>query len=65
MTDERKEKLDAIGFLWKVRERADWNDRYQELVEYKNENGHCVVPQVSFRGLKTYIPKHITYYTSL
>ena len=47
MTDERKEKLDALGFLWKVRERADWNDRYEQLLEYKKENGHCVVPQVN------------------
>ncbi|KAL7476232.1 hypothetical protein ACHAW6_002111 [Cyclotella cf. meneghiniana] len=45
MTDERKEKLDAIGFVWKVRERADWNDRYEQLLEFKKENGHCVVPQ--------------------
>lgn len=46
MTDERKVKLDSLGFLWKVRERADWNDRYEQLLEYKKENGHCVVPQV-------------------
>jgi hypothetical protein len=37
MTDERKEKLDELGFLWKVRERADWNDRYEQLLEYKKE----------------------------
>ena len=47
MTDERKQKLDEIGFVWKVRERADWNDRYEQLLEYKKENGNCVVPQVS------------------
>ena len=47
MTDDRKQKLDALGFIWKVRERADWNDRYEQLLEYKKENGHCVVPQVS------------------
>ena len=46
MTDERKQKLDDLGFVWKVRERADWNDRYEQLLEYKKENGNCVVPQV-------------------
>mmetsp|Transcript_1702 Transcript_1702/g.3728 ORF Transcript_1702/g.3728 Transcript_1702/m.3728 type:complete len:541 (+) Transcript_1702:133-1755(+) len=45
MTDERKAKLDEIGFVWKVRDRADWNDRYEQLLEFKKENGHCIVPQ--------------------
>ena len=37
MTEERCSKLDVIGFLWKVRERADWNDRYEQLLEFKKE----------------------------
>eukprot|EP00581_Thalassiosira_minuscula_P007000 CAMPEP_0183706548 /NCGR_PEP_ID=MMETSP0737-20130205/3328_1 /TAXON_ID=385413 /ORGANISM="Thalassiosira miniscula, Strain CCMP1093" /LENGTH=498 /DNA_ID=CAMNT_0025933963 /DNA_START=170 /DNA_END=1666 /DNA_ORIENTATION=+ len=45
MTEERKAKLDEIGFVWKVRDRADWNDRYEQLLEFKKENGHCIVPQ--------------------
>lgn len=45
MTDERKTKLDELGFVWKVRDRADWNDRYEQLLEFKKENGHCIVPQ--------------------
>jgi len=45
MTDERKSKLDEMGFVWKVRDRADWNDRYEQLLEFKKENGHCIVPQ--------------------
>ena len=45
LTDERKAQLDELGFIWKVRDRADWNDRYEQLLEFKKENGHCVVPQ--------------------
>lgn len=37
MTDERKNKLDELGFVWKVRDRADWNDRYEQLLEFKKE----------------------------
>ena len=37
MTDERKQKLDELGFVWKVRDRADWNDRYEQLLEFKKE----------------------------
>ncbi len=25
------------GFVWKVRDRADWNDRYEQLLEFKKE----------------------------
>mmetsp|Transcript_12198 Transcript_12198/g.21923 ORF Transcript_12198/g.21923 Transcript_12198/m.21923 type:complete len:565 (-) Transcript_12198:110-1804(-) len=45
MTEDRKAKLDEVGFVWKVRDRADWNDRYEQLLEFKKENGHCIVPQ--------------------
>ena len=45
LTDERKALLDDLGFIWKVRDRADWNDRYEQLLEFKKENGHCIVPQ--------------------
>ena len=27
------------------RKKIDWRDRYQMLVEYKKEHGHCMVPQ--------------------
>ena len=37
MTAERESKLSGVGFVWKVRERADWNDRYEQLLEFKKE----------------------------
>ncbi|KAL3801715.1 hypothetical protein ACHAW5_010055 [Stephanodiscus triporus] len=45
MTEERKAKLDDLGFVWQVRDRSDWNDRYEKMLEFKKETGHCVVPQ--------------------
>ena len=44
MTPERIQKLEEIGFVWNVRE-ADWLEMYNELVEYKEEHHHCVVPK--------------------
>ena len=41
-------KLDALGFVWQVRDvtlQVDWGVRYNELVEYKQQFGHCNVPQ--------------------
>jgi len=59
MSDERKTKLDEIGFVWKVRDRADWNDRYEQLLEFKKESGHCIVPQhfVRNRSLGKWVAK--------
>jgi hypothetical protein len=37
MTDERKAKLDELGFVWQVRDRTDWNDRYEKMLEFKKE----------------------------
>jgi hypothetical protein len=37
MTDERKNKLDELGFVWQVRDRSDWNDRYEKMLEFKKE----------------------------
>lgn len=45
MTDERIEMLDKIGFIWEVN---TWNDRYDELKEFYEENGHFSVPSGKF-----------------
>lgn len=45
MTRERREKLEAIGFAWQVRNRPEWEARFQELLEYKKKHGDCKVPQ--------------------
>jgi len=48
MTDEKLEHLAALDFSWdpkKQREEETWNLRFEELKQFKSENGHCRVPQ--------------------
>ena len=49
---ERRDKLNSIGFVWSVRELGrsskwdkKWNDKFERLLQYKQENGDCLVPQ--------------------
>ena len=44
ITQERIDRLNAIGFVWDPNEQA-WAERYDELQTYKNEHGNCNVPQ--------------------
>ncbi|OEU21523.1 hypothetical protein FRACYDRAFT_180401, partial [Fragilariopsis cylindrus CCMP1102] len=42
----RIQQLESMGFEWRIRPVAlKWIDRYQELVQYKNANGDCNIPQ--------------------
>jgi len=43
MSDERVQALEEIGFVWDSH-RAVWDERLQELLEYKRVKGHCNVP---------------------
>ena len=43
MTDERIKALDDVGFIWDSHGSA-WMERWNELAEYKHDNGHCNVP---------------------
>lgn len=45
LSNERKLKLESLGFIWQVRNRPEWDHRYSELLEYKEKNGNCKVPQ--------------------
>lgn len=52
---ERKEKLDALGFVWSLRsKRIDdhWDEMFKQLVDYKNEHGDCLVPSRYEANLK-------------
>jgi hypothetical protein len=42
LTQDRIDRLNAIGFIWKVEPK--WSTRFSELVEYKREHGDCNVP---------------------
>jgi len=43
MTEERINILNEIGFVWDSHE-VIWNERFSQLVAYKQKFGHCRVP---------------------
>ena len=45
LTASRIKCLLKIDFQWKVRKDASWQQRYKELVDFKNKFGHCNVPR--------------------
>ncbi len=44
MTEDRIDKLNEIGLVWYPNDDA-WNEMFQQLVEYKKENGDILVPK--------------------
>ena len=46
LSQERIDKLESIGFQWRVAKPAvGWENRYEQLVQYRMQNGDCNVPQ--------------------
>ena len=52
MRKDSMELLDEIGFVWKVDpavsqldSNLQWNLKYAKLLEFKQKNGHCIVPR--------------------
>ena len=45
-SNERRQKLDSIGFSWKMYDKVlDWDKVYQRLVAYKEQHGDCNIPR--------------------
>lgn len=48
LTPDRVDLLNKLGFTWTIRSRDvlgdNWNRRYQDLCDYKEQYGHCLVP---------------------
>jgi uncharacterized protein YbgA (DUF1722 family) len=48
---DREGLLEEIGFVWRVDRSASdefestWKKQYEKLVEFKRNNGHCLVPK--------------------
>jgi Helicase associated domain/Type I restriction enzyme HindI endonuclease subunit-like, C-terminal len=49
MSDERRQRLDAIGFVWDVLASA-WEEGFAALMTFKAGEGHCNVPQRHVEG---------------
>ena len=48
----RNQKLEELGFEWEEDKISNkWEARFQELKEFKEEHGHCKVPQKHPSGL--------------
>jgi hypothetical protein len=52
--EDRVARLDGIGFTWVVVENLrSWDESFELLKAYKEEHGHCRVPQsAEYRGVK-------------
>ena len=44
MSSERRQRLDDSGFIWDLA-AADWEERFNKLLQFKELEGHCRVPQ--------------------
>ena len=45
MTAERIRELKSIGFNWGTSQTDSWSVRFQQLLEFKVQFGHCLVPR--------------------
>jgi hypothetical protein len=43
LTEERRRKLEELGFEWQVRSNA-WDENYEKLRDYHRKHGHCNIP---------------------
>uniref|UniRef100_A0A7S0HPV7 Helicase-associated domain-containing protein n=1 Tax=Hanusia phi TaxID=3032 RepID=A0A7S0HPV7_9CRYP len=43
LTQDQIRELDSLGFRWGI--HTDWELRFQELLDFRNQHGHCNVPQ--------------------
>ena len=48
LTQDRIDELEALGFVWNTqrtqKQNEDWDRRFQQLEEYKEKHGDCLVP---------------------
>jgi len=45
LTDERIRLLNDINFQWTTRSEELWNEHMREMREFKQQNGHALVPR--------------------
>lgn len=44
MSKQRLEALQKLDFTWSLRDKVEWTLRYDELLLFKSQHGHCLVP---------------------
>ncbi len=49
MPPERKQRLDAIGFIWEPHQKA-WEEGFAALRKFHTREGHCLVPRPHVEG---------------
>lgn len=58
LTEDRLRRLESIGFEWKVKNKMkryydkQWDQMFQRLLQFKETNGHCLVPKRYLRDMK-------------
>ena len=55
LTPERKQRLDALGFVWSLRNKRiedHWDEMFRQLLDYKKVHGDCLVPSRFESNLK-------------
>ena len=62
LSQERVDRLDKLGFVWDVHQ-WQWNQRYHELLQYKEKHNHTNVP-MSYGGLGLWVFNQRAHYNS-
>jgi hypothetical protein len=62
LTEDQQERLEALGVQWIITQEAAWEERYNELVAYRETHGHCNVPQREETGLGWWLKTQRTAY---
>jgi len=55
LTPLRKQRLDALGFVWSLRNKRiedHWDEMFRQLLDYKKVHGDCLVPSRFESNLK-------------
>jgi len=66
LTQDQIDKLNAIGFVWVLCPRVDWDERFEQVVQFKRENGHTRIPRYynQDEGLGRWVDRQRNMYNS-
>lgn len=66
LTQEQIAQLDDIDFVWILCPRVDWDERFDQVVAFKEENGHTRIPRYYKKdeGLGRWVDRQRNMYNS-